>query len=117
MSRALAHDFNNILEVISSNVYLALPDIGVPETTRARLQAISAASQKATALVRRLMQFGRSHTLESQAVQINDLITGVVLGVSTTTRESGLDDAAFASWEIVSAGFKKRVTQRRPMAG
>ena len=87
VSRALAHDFNNILEVISSNVYLALPDTGVPETTRARLQAISAASQKATALVRRLMQFGRSHTLESQAVQINDLITGVLQLIRPLVRD------------------------------
>jgi two-component system cell cycle sensor histidine kinase/response regulator CckA len=78
VSRALAHDFNNILGIISSNVYLALPDTGLPETTRARLQAISAASQKATELVRRLMQFGRSHTFEPQTVQINDLITGVL---------------------------------------
>jgi len=78
VSRALAHDFNNILEVISSNVYLALPDAGVPENTRMRLEAISAASQKATELVRRLMQFGRTHVVEMRPVQINDLIIGVL---------------------------------------
>lgn len=87
VSRALAHDFNNILEVISSNVYLALPDTDVPEATRARLQAISAASQKATALVRRLMQFGRPHILETQAVQINDLITGVLQLIRPLVRD------------------------------
>ncbi|HEX3104583.1 MAG TPA: ATP-binding protein [Terriglobales bacterium] len=78
VSRALAHDFNNILEVISSNVYLALADAGVPETTRMRLEAISAAPQKATGLVRRLMQFGRPHVVEMRPVQINDLIIGVL---------------------------------------
>jgi signal transduction histidine kinase len=87
VSRALAHDFNNILEVISSSVYLALADTGVPETTRARLQAISAASQKATALVQRLMQFGRPHTIETQAVQINDLITGVLQLIRPLVRD------------------------------
>jgi signal transduction histidine kinase len=87
VARVLAHDFNNILEVMSSNVYLALADSGVPETTRARLQAISAASQKATPLVRRLIQFGRPHALETQAVQINDLITGVLQLIRPLVRD------------------------------
>src|SRR6185312_14157163 len=78
VSKALAHDFNNILEVISANVYLAFPDLHIPESTRERLEAISQASQKATELVRRLMQFGRAHTPEMREVQINDLITGVL---------------------------------------
>jgi two-component system, cell cycle sensor histidine kinase and response regulator CckA len=78
VSRALAHDFNNILEVISANAYLALPDPHIPESTRGRLRAISQASQKAIELVRRLMQFGRAHTREMRELQINDLITGVL---------------------------------------
>lgn len=78
IARALAHDFNNIIEVISSNVHLALPDAGAPEIMRTRLEAISAASQRATELVRRLMQFGRTRIPEMRAVQINDLITGVL---------------------------------------
>jgi two-component system, cell cycle sensor histidine kinase and response regulator CckA len=87
VSRALAHDFNNILEVISSNVYLALPEAGVPETTRMRLEAISAASGKATKLVRRLMQFGRNHVVEMRPVQINDLIIGVLQLVRPILRD------------------------------
>jgi hypothetical protein len=34
----LAHDFNNILSVLSGNIDLALGDEGVQEITHARLQ-------------------------------------------------------------------------------
>lgn len=75
VSTGVAHDFNNILEVISSNAYLALSDEGVPEATRTRLQAISAASDKAMKLVSRLAQCARDKRLEMQPVQMNALIT------------------------------------------
>lgn len=78
VSRALAHDFANMLEVISANAYLVSREANVPETTRTHLEAISTASRKAMRVGRRLMQFGRPHTPEVRPLQINDLITGVL---------------------------------------
>jgi len=78
VSRALAHDFNNLLEVISANTYLGLAQTDVPETIRTSLQAIVSASQQATKLVKRLIQFGRPHTPEMRPIQLNDVITDVL---------------------------------------
>jgi signal transduction histidine kinase len=75
VSNGLAHDFSNILGLISSNVFLALADEGAPETTRTRLQAISTASEKAVKLVKRLAQFGRAKQPEMRPLQMNEVIT------------------------------------------
>ena len=87
ISRALTHDFNNFLDVISANAYLALTDTITPEAMRACLQAISTASQEATELAKRLMKFGRTHTVAMRAVQINDSIAGVLQLVRPLLRE------------------------------
>lgn len=87
LARALAHDFNNILDVISSNAHLALSDTCISETTRASLQSIPKASQEATELVRRLMLLGRTPPPETRTVQINDLITGVLQMVRPLLRD------------------------------
>jgi signal transduction histidine kinase len=75
VSRGLAHDFNNILGVISSNVFLALSDEGAPESIRTRLLAISNASEKAAKLVSHLAQSARDKKPEIRPVQMNEVIT------------------------------------------
>jgi signal transduction histidine kinase len=87
ISRALAHDFNNILDIISSNAHLALTDTHDPETTRVHLQAISTASQEAAELVRRLTKFGRTPTVATRAVQINDSVADVLQLVHPLIRD------------------------------
>jgi len=78
VSRALAHDFANMLEVISANAYLVSREADVPEAARTRLQTISTASRNAMRVGRRLMQFGRPHTPDIRPIQINDLIAEVL---------------------------------------
>lgn len=78
LSKSLAHDFNNILQAIHSSAYLALTDANVPDSARVRLQHISGATQKASELVRRLMQFGRNQELNLQHLQLNDLVSDVL---------------------------------------
>ncbi len=78
VSRLLAHDFINMLQVISANADLVAVEADVPETTRTHLQAISETSQKAMRVGRRLIQFGRPRTPEVRPTQINDLITEVL---------------------------------------
>ncbi len=87
VSRGLAHDFNNVLDVISSHAYLAELDAGVPGATLSRLQEISLASRKAADLVRRLMQFARTRDLQMRPVQINEVITGALRLVRPLVRE------------------------------
>jgi signal transduction histidine kinase len=74
----LAHNFNNILYVISTNVELALAEQRVPKTTRGRLEQINEASWKAAELVKRLLKFSRMQDMQTQVIQINSLVEGVL---------------------------------------
>jgi two-component system cell cycle sensor histidine kinase/response regulator CckA len=78
LAGGLVHDFNNILSVLSGNIALALKDEGVQETTRARLEHMATALQKATALVVRLMQYSRKPDTQIRPVQINEVVNAVL---------------------------------------
>jgi two-component system, cell cycle sensor histidine kinase and response regulator CckA len=78
LAGGLAHDFNNILSVLSANVFLALSDEGVPETTRACLQQMDAALKSGAAQVSRLMGYSRTQEMRVRSVQINEVVNGAL---------------------------------------
>jgi signal transduction histidine kinase len=78
LAGGLAHDFNNILSLLSDNVFLALSDEDVPETTRTRLQQMDAALKSGAALVSRLMGYSRSRDIRIGSVQINEVVNAVL---------------------------------------
>jgi len=86
LAAGLTHDFNNMLNTISTNVALVSDAEQMPERTRLRLEEISEAVERAAGLVRRLMQFSRSHKLQKQQLQVNDTIRGVVRLVTPLLR-------------------------------
>jgi signal transduction histidine kinase len=74
LAGGLAHDFNNMLTVISENAALAFTDPGVPEPTRERLRQMSVAVKKGSELVSRLIQFSHARDLQKHLVQMNQLV-------------------------------------------
>ncbi|HEY6304892.1 MAG TPA: ATP-binding protein [Candidatus Angelobacter sp.] len=74
LAGGLAHDFNNMLSVISENVALSLAEPDVPAAVRDRLQQMELALEKGAALARRLVQFSRAQEIETQPVQINEAV-------------------------------------------
>ncbi len=74
LAGGLAHDFNNMLSVISENVALVQTEEGVPETAQPRLRQMRVALQRAAALARRLVPHNRPQELHTRPVQINDLV-------------------------------------------
>jgi signal transduction histidine kinase len=74
LAGGLAHDFNNILSVLSGNIDLALGDEGVQEITRARLQKMRMASGKGTALALRLMKYSHKQDAQIRPIQINPVV-------------------------------------------
>ena len=73
LAGGVAHDFNNLLQTISAAHHLLQPN--VPEGPPRRiLEAASRATGKATNLVKQMLSFGRAHTLEPEAVDINDFL-------------------------------------------
>jgi PAS domain S-box-containing protein len=74
LAGAVAHDFNNMLSIVSGNVALALSDPGVPEATRGRLQQMALALRKGATLSKRLLRYSHMRDLHFQPVQINEVV-------------------------------------------
>ncbi len=78
LAAGLTHDFNNVLNTITSNVALAREDGGYSQQLAARLDQISDAANKAAGLIRRLMQFSRSQDLHLGSLNVNEIVRDVL---------------------------------------
>jgi signal transduction histidine kinase len=74
----LTHDFNNVLNTISMNVALAKGTRDCPESLRPRFEQMSGAVDKASGLIKRLMQFSRTQELHLQSVGVNHVVEDVL---------------------------------------
>lgn len=74
MAGGLIHDLNNMLSVISGNVFLLKTDDRITETGKAKLQEITVALQRGAGMAKRLVRFGHPQELQTQPVQINDVV-------------------------------------------
>ncbi|MGH7466044.1 MAG: ATP-binding protein, partial [Longimicrobiales bacterium] len=74
LAGGVAHDFNNLLTAIRGNAELAMMEL--PEDTPARedLAQIGELVDRATAVTRQLLAFGRKQVLEPQTLDLNALI-------------------------------------------
>ena len=77
LAGGLAHDFNNILSVLSGNVALALSDED-PETTRLRLQEMAVALKTGATLVSRLKGYSPTQDIQVRSVQINEVVNAAL---------------------------------------
>ncbi|MFL5494728.1 MAG: response regulator [Gemmatimonadales bacterium] len=78
LAGGVAHDFNNLLAVIKSSVDLASIEPEVHGALREELTRIDAAVDRAAALTRQLLAFGRKQVLEPLVVDLNGLVTRTV---------------------------------------
>ncbi|HUF23256.1 MAG TPA: PAS domain S-box protein [Vicinamibacterales bacterium] len=94
LAGGVAHDFNNMLSVMSG--YAELLEEQFPEGDRARadLQEIRRAADRATELTRQLLAFGRRQMLQPRTIDLNHVIAHTetflqrVLGEHATLRLS-----------------------------
>jgi PAS domain S-box-containing protein len=75
LAGGVAHDFNNLLTAILGYCNLMLDDVPREDPLRADLQEIRSAGERAAALTRQLLAFGRRQMLQPQTVDLNALIT------------------------------------------
>lgn len=71
LSAGLAHDFNNILSIISGNVELMLSKNNVEERTQKKLLDIEKAVERGSDLTRRLMGFSKHEPRAMEVVQVD----------------------------------------------
>lgn len=83
LTGGVAHDFNNILTIISGNLELLEPAL---TGTRAKehVQRASAAAGMAARLTSRLLTFARRRRLEPRVVDLNELALGMIEIVQRT---------------------------------
>jgi signal transduction histidine kinase len=77
LAGGVAHDFNNLVTVISSNADLALSSLPESHPARDCLVDIVHASERAGALTRQLLAFSRKQTLEQRPVDLCALVSNM----------------------------------------
>ncbi len=77
LAGGVAHDFNNILATITTTVELVLRDLAADAPVRGDLAEVLEHADRAAALTRQLLAFGRKQVLEPQIVDLNALVSSV----------------------------------------
>ncbi len=77
LAGGIAHDFNNNLTAILGYVEMMLVQIDKDTPIARDLQEVQRAAQRAAALVRRLLAFGRRQVLQPRNLNLNTLIEGL----------------------------------------
>ncbi len=74
LAGGVAHDFNNLIAVISATTELLLDDSGTVESRRDDLDNIALACNRAKTLTRQLLSFSRQEIERSEIVAIDEVI-------------------------------------------
>ncbi len=78
LAGGVAHDFNNMLAVISGHADLALEQTTPDGPLHADLLAIQKAAQRSADLTRQLLAFARKQTIAPKVLDLNDTIAGML---------------------------------------
>lgn len=75
LAAGVAHDFNNLITVISGHTALLKRRIGPDDGNHRGLAAIDTAAQQATRLTRQLLAFGRRQVLQPKVMDLNVVLS------------------------------------------
>jgi two-component system, cell cycle sensor histidine kinase and response regulator CckA len=78
MAAGIAHDFNNVLTIIYGCTSAALDALPDDHIARGDVQAIMDATNRATALSRQLLTFGRQQMVQASALELDALVKNSV---------------------------------------
>jgi two-component system cell cycle sensor histidine kinase/response regulator CckA len=87
LALAIAHDFNNFLTPILASTELILSGSVSPQESLALLEEVRKACEKASALVRQLLLFGRREPLAPETLNLNSVIMDMRSLISRTLGE------------------------------
>ncbi|MBU2621240.1 MAG: PAS domain S-box protein [Proteobacteria bacterium] len=78
LAGGVAHDFNNMLNIILGYSQLALINLEPSNPLNANLQEIINAARRSADLVRQLLAFARKQTIEPKVLDLNDTVMGML---------------------------------------
>lgn len=87
LAGGVAHDFNNLLSVILSYSSLMLGDLPPDDANREDLEEIKRAAERAAALTRQLLAFGRKQMLQPVVVDLNVAVSDLKKLLARLLRE------------------------------
>ena len=76
LAAGVAHDFNNILAVIQGHTDMVLSGMVEGKEVEESLKQVSAAAKRAANLTRQLLAFSRKQEMETQALNLNEVVKG-----------------------------------------
>jgi PAS domain S-box-containing protein len=98
LAGGVAHDFNNMLAVIRGNAELVLMDSAqLSAQARECLKHVTSASDRAAGLTRQLLTFSRKQVMQSQPLNLNDVIGSVTKMLNRIIREDVQLQCAYAT--------------------
>ncbi len=74
LAGGVAHDFNNMLQVIAGNAELALGQIPPSEPLHGQIQLIQKAAGRSSDLTRQLLAFARRQTIAPRVIDLNEAL-------------------------------------------
>ncbi len=74
LAGGVAHDFNNLLTIVSSHCFIMRDAIDNPDKLSWSIERIMTATQRGSKLTRQLLTFGRHQALETEPVDLNELL-------------------------------------------
>ncbi|HEX4496216.1 MAG TPA: ATP-binding protein [Thermoanaerobaculia bacterium] len=74
LAGGIAHSFNNLLAAISFQCELLFESTPAEDGRRAHIEEIQRAGERAAALARQLLAYGRKQTLQPRTLSLNDVI-------------------------------------------
>ena len=77
LAGGVAHDFNNLLTAVIGYSELLITRMPDGDPRRGEAEEIKKAGERAAALTRQLLTFGRTQALEHVVLDVNDAITGI----------------------------------------
>jgi two-component system, cell cycle sensor histidine kinase and response regulator CckA len=87
LAGGVAHDFNNMLQVILGYASLAVDELGPQEEVPPWLTMIMEAANRSASLTRQLLAFARIQTIEPQRVKLEEALNGIVKLLSRIVEE------------------------------
>jgi signal transduction histidine kinase/ActR/RegA family two-component response regulator len=74
LASGLAHDFANLLTLISGYSEIILSRLGARDSLRGEVEEVRKAASRGSALTRQLLAFSRRQTVEPQVIDLNTLV-------------------------------------------
>ena len=78
LAGGVAHEFNNMLQVILGNAELALEDLSEGAPCREEVEEIRRVGRRASELTRQLLAFARKQTVAPEVLDLNQSATGLL---------------------------------------